>query len=314
MTSKREHDAFRVVKRYRHLVDIYEKDAARRLARQHVIMESAIRRSLRKLNETDRTGLPMTARYENIRPAIEEQVRICTYKSERIMTDLVKQTARLGIDAASESASRIKKRDWKKVSTSGILTGGIFKGAKDALAKIPAAVMSKITDLVGQAVGMAEQGFDWLMSHLGDALSGMWSGLQRLIRTTAEQIFRRAQQQQRQEIPINGWRRIANHETACLACLMLEGRIYDRSEDFADHPNGRCYIVPCESGAKDENTGREWLENQDEATQRRVMGKKRFELWKSGELSLDDMTEVVNDPVYGPQPHVIPLKRIGIVP
>lgn len=314
MISKREQDAFRVVKRYRRWVDLYENDAARRLARQYVVMESAIRRELRKLNGYDRSGLPLTVRYENIRPAIEEQVRICTDKSDRIMTDLAKQTARLGVDAASESAARITKRDWKKVSTSGILTGGVFKGAKDVLSKLPASVMGKINDLVSQAVGMAEQGLEWLMSHIGDALSGMWSGLQRLIRTTAEQIFRRAQQQQRQQIPIPGWRRVANHETACLACLMLEGRIYDREEDFADHPNGRCYIVPCEPGAKDENTGRDWLENQDEETQRRVMGKKRFELWKSGELSLDQMTEVVNDPVYGPQPHVIPLKRFGIIP
>ena len=254
----------------------------------------------------------------DIRPEIYRMASEYTKAAEKSMIILAGKTAKLGAETADQSARKVVKEDernWERIRTAGLISGPLFNASKDALRKIPSAITEKVTNLVMQAVSMAETGLDWLMGQIENALGGIWSGLQRIVRTLAEQMFRKAQQEQAQKIPVNGWRRIANHETACLACLLLEGRIYDREEDFADHPNGRCTIVPCEgSEARNERTGKKWLEEQDEETQKRIMGKSRFEYWKAGELSLDDMTDTINDPVFGKIPHIRPLREFGLTP
>ena len=315
--TKNEKAALRTVKKYRKQVDLLEDAASALLAQRWVLLQESIEKDMKQLTDDDRLGLPLGFRYEqNFRSAIISRLDEYAVFADRTMTELSQQTARLGVDAANESAAEItgKGVTWKKVSISGLFIGGIFDASRDALRKIPGAISDKLGQLVSQAAGMAEQGLEWMQSQIGELLGGAWRGFQRVIRTAAEQMFRRAQQEQRQQIPLQQWRRMANHETACLACLMLEGTIYDREEDFADHPNGRCYIGPCEPGSKEERTGKQWLEEQDEETQRRIMGKGRFEAWQRGELDLDQMTDVRPDPVYGPQPHVIPLKELGIAP
>jgi len=317
--TKNEAAALRVVNRYRRQVDQMEDMTARMLAARYAILSRNIRKDLKSLKYRDPRNRPMIVRYKtDIQPVIEKRARTYAQEADEAMVSLAKRTARMGAEAADKSARKVvekEARKWEKVSTAGLFSGPLFKASREALRRLPGAISERITDLVGQAVGMAEQGFDWLMSQIGEALGGLWSGLQRTVRTLAEQMFRRAQQEQAQRTPVTRWLRLANHETACLACLMLEGTIYDNREDFADHPNGRCTIMPIESGTHhDEHPGRDWLEQQDEETQRRILGKTRYEAWRNGEISLDDMVEVVNDPVYGPLPHVIQLNRLGLTP
>jgi len=312
--TKNEEAALRVAKRYRRQVDLLEDDAARRLAKRYTEVTALIIADMKKLEEKD--DRPLIFRFRQvILPGILLKLDRYTKETERTMLQLSKQTARLGVDAADASARKVaKEQNWKKVDTAGLFTGGIFKAGKEALDRIPSAIADRLADLVTQAQGMAENGLEWLQSHIGDILSGAWSGIQRLVRTVAEQMFRRGQQEQRQQIPVQQWRRCANYQTACLACIMLEGTFYDREEDFSDHPNGRCYIVPVEPGSQPDHAGRDWLEAQDEETQRRIMGKTRYEAWKNGDLSLDQMTNVVPSAEFGPQPHVIPLRDLGLTP
>ena len=310
-----EESALRVVKRYRRQVDRLEDEAIMQMASAFRVLKDGVITELRKLGEPD--PLPMNARYNQIiGPQITMKLDSYVTKVDAVVTDLSHKTAALGAASADESAKWVVPKDqqnWRRIDVAGLFVGGIFNAGKDALRKIPSAVTGKIEELVGQAMGMAEQGLDWLLNQVGDILSGAWSGFQRVIRTLAEQLFRKAQQEQRQRIPVKSWRRVANHQTACLACLMLEGTIYDKEEDFGDHPNGRCYIVPCGPGAQSERTGKKWLEEQDEETQRKIMGKGRFEAWKAGELDLDSMTTVKPDPVTGiPQPSIVPLKELGM--
>ena len=311
--TKNEEAALRVAKRYRRQVDLLEDETARRLARRYTTVSALITIEMKKLEEKD--DRPLIFRFRQfILPGIVQELDRYTRETERAMFELSKQTARLGVDAADESARKVSNGNWRKVSTAGLFTGGVFKAGREALNRIPSVIADRLTDLVTQAQGMAEQGLEWLQSQIGDILSGAWSGIQRLVRTVAEQMFRKGQQEQRQQMPVQQWRRCANHETACLACIMLEGTFYDREEDFSDHPNGRCYIVPVEPGSEPDHAGRDWLEEQDEETQHRILGKTRYEAWKNGELSLDQMTDTVPSAEFGPQPHVIPLKDLGLTP
>jgi len=315
--TKNEAAALRVVNRYRRQVDQLEDLTARMLAARYAVLTRHIRRDLKSLKNSDPRNRPLIVRYKtDIQPVITKRARTYAQEAEKEMVDLAKTTARLGAEAADRSARQVVKKEarkWEQIGTAGLVSGPLFNASREALKKLPGAIADRISGLVQQAVGMAEHGLEWLMSQIGEALGGLWSGIQRVVRTLAEQMFRRAQQEQAQRTPVTRWLRLANHETACLACLMLEGTIYDNREDFADHPNGRCTIMPIEAGTHhDEHPGRDWLEQQDEETQRRILGKTRYEAWRNGEISLDDMVEVVNDPVYGPLPHVIQLNRLGL--
>ena len=311
--TKNEQAALRVMKRYRKQVDLLEDDAARKLAKQWIAVTLMITDDMKKLEE--KSDLPLVYRYhQNILPGINRLLTDYAAESLRTMEKLTQQTARLGVESADASARKVSDGTWTKVSTAGLFTGGIFDAGRSVLQKLPAELADRIGGLVGQAQGMAEQGLSWLQSQLGNILSGAWSSIQRTIRTVAEQMFRKGQQQQRRNMPVQQWRRCANHQTACLACLMLEGTFYDREEDFSDHPNGRCYIVPVEPGSQPDHAGRDWLEAQDPETQRRIMGKTRFEAWQNGELTLDQMTDLVPSAEFGLQPHVIPLKDLGLTP
>lgn len=316
--TKREEAALRVVERYRRRVDYLEDFTARTLAASWASLERNIRRDLKSLKYTDTRNLPQTIRYQmDIEPVIRLRAENYAREAERVMLSLAEVTADLGAETADKSARRITgKRDkWERVKTSGLLTGPLLSASKEAIKRIPGTITQKISELVSQAAGMAEQGLNWVLSQLGDVMGNLWSGIQRTVRTLAEQMFRRAQQEQAKKTPVRKWRRIANHETACLACLMLEGTIYDKEEDFADHPNGRCTIVPVEDpNAESTHPGRDWFLEQDEETQRKIMGKGRWEAWQNGDISLDEMVDVVNDPIYGPLPHIKPLKAFGLTP
>lgn len=86
-------------------------------------------------------------------------------------------------------------------------------------------------------------------------------------------------------------RRAQQDDRTCAACLLLDGTIYQREDEFTDHPSGRCVLVPVtDRNAKpDGETGREWLLRQDEATQRSIMGNPNYEAWRKGDIELDDM-------------------------
>lgn len=91
---------------------------------------------------------------------------------------------------------------------------------------------------------------------------------------------------------IVGFRRVAQaDERTCVACLLLDGTIYQREDEFTDHINGRCVLVPItDPNAKPPGeTGRDWLLRQDEAAQRSIMGNPNYEAWKAGKIGLDDM-------------------------
>jgi len=320
--TRNEEDALRVVERYRKRVDYVEDFSARVLASSWAVLQRNIERDLRSMKYTDIRNRSMPVRYrEEIEPVIRIRAERYARDAERVMLSLAETTALLGAETADRSAKRIthnmkgRERKWEKISTAGLFTGPLLTASKEALRKLPSAITEKISQLVSQAAGMAEQGLDWIMSRIGDIMGNLWGGIQRTVRTLAEQMFRRAQQEQAKVTPVQKWRRVANHETACLACLMLEGTIYDKKEDFADHPNGRCTIVPVEDpNAQSTHPGRDWFLEQDEETQRKIMGKGRYEAWQNGDIDLDEMVDIKNDPIYGPQPHIRPLKDFGLTP
>lgn len=118
-------------------------------------------------------------------------------------------------------------------------------------------------------------------------------------------------EQYRQSGVVEYYVRLVKKETACLACLVLDGEKYQLEEDMQDHPRGYCDVIAKVKGVPlpKWEKGEEWLKRQDEPTQRRIMGNTRYEMWKNGDAKLTDMVYKKDDPFWGKQPAIKPLKN-----
>lgn len=90
---------------------------------------------------------------------------------------------------------------------------------------------------------------------------------------------------------IDGWIWLAAKQgRTCPMCLAMDGTEHSLDETLNDHPQGRCKAIPMVKGHKlpDRETGAEWFEKQDEATQRKVLGNTGYEAFKAGKVALKD--------------------------
>ena len=113
---------------------------------------------------------------------------------------------------------------------------------------------------------------------------------------------------------VKGWERHADKsDRTCIACIMLDGKLYELATDMDDHVNGRCCMLPvtktyAEMGIDapepqfKQESAREWFERQDEATQRRMfdgISKDAYDSWKGGLFSLEDIPHVTRNDIWG---------------
>lgn len=106
--------------------------------------------------------------------------------------------------------------------------------------------------------------------------------------------------------------RLVKKETACVACLVLDGEKYELEEDMQDHPRGYCDVIAKVKGVPlpEWEKGKDWFEKQSEDYQKKVLGKGKYELWKSGQVKLDDFAKKVHSDKWGDAPAVVSLKDV----
>lgn len=118
---------------------------------------------------------------------------------------------------------------------------------------------------------------------------------------------------QQNENVVNGWRWTAalNGKT-CAMCLAMDGKTFRNDTPFGSHPNCRCTPVPQTKswaelgieGVPDVRpvlpTGVDWFAKQPEKIQLQVLGPEKLDLYKRGELKLDDLIGYRVDRQWGP--------------
>lgn len=123
---------------------------------------------------------------------------------------------------------------------------------------------------------------------------------------------------------IGGWTWIAAlDDRTCIACAALNGTEHTVYETQDAHINCRCSQLPFtktwkELGFKDMEsfdverppTPEQSFEALDEATQRSIMGNTRYDLYRSGQITLADNVKVVRSPEWGASNVVRPLKDL----
>jgi len=121
---------------------------------------------------------------------------------------------------------------------------------------------------------------------------------------------------------LNGWvRSSAKDDRVCMACLLLDGKEYALDEPMPEHISGRCSLIPrtktfAEMGidapepAFTPDNGRDWFERQDEATQRKIMGSGRYDAWKDGAFTLDQIPQLTHNDTWGDSWTPAPLYKL----
>lgn len=145
---------------------------------------------------------------------------------------------------------------------------------------------------------------------------GLAAGLDKaLVIARTEQIraYRTGSQKQYEEsgVVMQYQRHAAPQERTCFECLALDGKIYPTAEDFASHPNCRCFMTPVIEGVNNPGAkGREWFERQSESIQRDILGAGRLELYQNG-TPLESMVKVTDDSTWGNTISAVPLAELS---
>jgi SPP1 gp7 family putative phage head morphogenesis protein len=146
-------------------------------------------------------------------------------------------------------------------------------------------------------------------------------------RTESLRAYRSANQlvfQQNSSV-VKQWRwTSARNVNTCPACLAMDGSLHDLDEDMGSHPNCRCTMSPVTADLSDIlgidasdipdtqptfQSGSEWLDEQDESTQREVLGN-LYDGWANGDFTLNDVVKHSYDADWGHSISVKPLKAL----
>jgi len=114
---------------------------------------------------------------------------------------------------------------------------------------------------------------------------------------------------------VKRYKRIATKDTrTCMACIALDGRAYPVSEPLIDHPHGRCAMVPIVDGAPEVKWehASEWFERLPGDDQLKMLGPTKYEAWKKGQFSIDDLAVQLSDPVWGGTLRQATLEELGV--
>lgn len=146
---------------------------------------------------------------------------------------------------------------------------------------------------------------------------GLASGLNHILLVARDQQIRNYREMVRtrydQSDVIYGYMRLAaKNSRTCLACLALDGSVWETGKVMPLHPQDRCSMLPLVEGypLPDFKKGEEWFEGLDEDVQRRMMGNGRYQAWRDGLFQFRQLAGVGRHPVWGPSLQETPLKLL----
>lgn len=196
------------------------------------------------------------------------------------------------------------------------LVGATADGSplRDLLDQLGPDASKRVRDELIRGVGAGRNPRD-TARKIRDALDGNMTRANAISRTEQHRAYRAAHIEsytQNQDV-VDGWIwHSALDERTCMSCVTMHGRFFSADEPFGSHVSCRCSPIPktktfAELGftgipetSIDIEPGITWFERQPEAIQIRMMGPSKFAAWKSGAISLDDISGFKVDRKWGP--------------
>jgi len=139
---------------------------------------------------------------------------------------------------------------------------------------------------------------------MADAMAGNLNRATLIARTEQIRAYRTATQMQYQASGVvSGYqRRAALSDRTCAACLALDGKVYQTDQLIDSHPACRCVMIPIlsEYDSPTLPTGPDWFNQQNAATQQKILGAAKYKAWKDGRFAFEDVARVKDDKTWGP--------------
>lgn len=244
------------------------------------------------------------------------------YRQERyqsLIRQLVAEITALSRDAASLIESRQAEEVGRALRDSGtLMTAAAASGGISAtFTQLPTAALeylvgtladgSPLMDLLATlpetarddvrralVAGLAEGAGPRIMAQrMRQALGGNLTRALTIARTESLRAYRSATLAnfRANEDLVSGWIWTASaSRRTCLACLALDGKFFPLTQPMRQHPNCRCSLRPALKGLPplDGPRARQWFDQQPEAIQVEMMGKKAQAEYQAGRVTLDD--------------------------
>jgi SPP1 gp7 family putative phage head morphogenesis protein len=237
---------------------------------------------------------------------------------EGLAPELPPQLRRAAVDEALRSFSRLPTAAVEfevGVLADGTSLRNYFLSGTSNVPALSAQVVERLRQRLSFALA-AGWGPERTAQELRSALGIGLDRALRIARTEQLRAYRETTRWSYQSYGIQSWRWIASLDRrTCMACLMLDGRVFSVEEPQPAHVNCRCTIIPVVPGIEVsqrrrvrndedryeffEGTGEQWFLARSEATQREMLGEAKYEAWRRGEFQLQDLIYAREHPEFG---------------
>lgn len=275
------------------------------------------------LAELKAAGEPITQemlmareRYQRLLWQIQQELEDYTEFAADLIAKSQKELGRMGIEhgaqaiqlALGEGAPGIVGAYFDKLPISAVenMVGLTATGSPvaDVLAKHWPDAVQRMTDILVRNTGLGINPRQTAREMAdGMAAEGLNNAMT-VARTEQLRVYREASRQQYQKSGlVPQYRRMcARQPRTCMACIALDGEVYDTEDLMELHPNDRCTMIPLVAGMPpiEMETGKEWFEKQPEHVQRKMMGPGRYDLYEKGQIDLEDLVVIGEHPDWGP--------------
>lgn len=309
-------------------------DAADRMTRQWVTAQKRVdvevQSLLRKMEAARAAGItPSPAwlyqqrRLAQVTDTIRQEVFRWAPHAEEATWDL----ARDAMEAADANARELAQ-EATRVDLPGVEAGFTDINPENAATMLGhlapgGPVRDLLVSIGGEAADAAEaalvqgvllgKGSDWISRELKRALDIPRWRAETIARTEALRTYRETSRLTYDgATTVGSWTwHAALDRRSCPACVVMHGTHHPTTETLDGHPRCRCSMVPrtktwAELGVEgvpetrpDIQTGKDWLQAQSPATQRAVLGPRKFQAWKEGKVTLDDFVARTHSPAWG---------------
>jgi hypothetical protein len=108
------------------------------------------------------------------------------------------------------------------------------------------------------------------------------------------------------------WMAAINNPNTCMSCISMHGTRHTNDEVLNDHFNGRCTMLPIVEGFENplKQNGEQWFNSQSEADQRAMMGPEKYQAYKDGKFSFEQLSRETENDTYGMMKTETPLKDL----
>ena len=323
-----ESAAVRVAREYREQLARNEDAALRRMSRYWVQMERdleprflALAQQIKDMQDSGQVVpdqmIYNLQRYQDMMAQIMQEIPDYEKYAVDIITDYQIENYNLGLEDATAIIRATTPADeiWNMVGKDAAETMAGFAGNGAPLAELLqhdyGDISTTITDALVKGIALGK-GASAVAKDMRDAMGMEYNRSVRIARTEINRAYRIANAEQYAKSGVvTKVLRLCYAPTACLACLAMDGEEC-KNGICDDHPNGKCTTVAVTIGGNvpQWEHGLEWLEEQSEEDQRKIMGDGRYEMWKKDGVPLRDMVEMKPNAVWGGSPTVLSERRI----